>query len=165
MFPDDLRIARIVAIHKGGSKSNFINYRPVSVLPSRGSILGPLLFLLYINDILNVTKSLYFIMFADDTNIFLSHNCIDTLESNMNIEIEKLVKWMSVNRLSLNGDKTKATIFSNNFIDKNISIKMAGNEVQFVDKIKFLGVIIDKKLQWRYHIDYIVSKLAKLQVC
>ena len=54
---------------------------------------------------------------------------------------------MSVNRLSLNVEKTKAIFLSNNLTDKNIRIKMAGNEVQFVDKIRCLGVIIDKKLQ------------------
>ena len=85
-------------------------------------------------------------MYADDPIIFLSHHCIDT-QSNMSIEIEKLVKRMSVNRLSLNVEKTKAIFLSNNLTDKNIRIKMAGNEVQFVDKIRCLGVIIDKKLQ------------------
>ena len=101
-------------------------------------------------------------MYADDTNIFLSHQSINTLECTLNIEMEKLVKWMQVNRLSLNVKKTKAIFFSNNPTVNGVSVTIGGTEVEFVDKIKFLGVIIDSKLQWRDHIDFITNKLAKI---
>ena len=93
---------------------NNINSKPLSIrcgVP-QGSILGPLLFLLYINDLCNISHLLQKKLFADDTNLFYSHKSSIELFQNMNMELEKLVLWFRLNKLSLNIDKTNYIIFS-----------------------------------------------------
>ena len=77
----------------------------------QGSILGPLLFLLYINDIENCSDILSFVLYADDTNAFYSNSCLKTLSSTMQNEMNKVVKWLNANKLSINSSKTKFVIF------------------------------------------------------
>ena len=71
----------------------------------QASILGHILFLLYLNDLANVSDILKLIMFADDTNAFLSHNSLETLFDIRNTELEKIVDWFNINKLSLNPKK------------------------------------------------------------
>ena len=77
----------------------------------QGSILGPLLFILYINDISNVSKVLFFLIFADDANVFITGTNIDELMNIMNEELLKPVEWLNINKLSLNVSKTSFMIF------------------------------------------------------
>ena len=91
--------------------SNCLN-RLYVALP-QGSILGPLLFLLYINDLAQASRILKPITFADDTNLFYAHENINILFQNVNIELQNLCDWFSVNKLSLNNDK-RNTRFSIN---------------------------------------------------
>ena len=77
----------------------------------QGSILGPLLFILYVNDISNSSEILKFILFADDTNIFYSCKDIENLENTLNTELEKVSVWLIANKLSINIKKTKYIIF------------------------------------------------------
>src|SRR6218665_2193779 len=72
----------------------------------QGSILGPLLFLIYINDLPNASPLMYFILFADDSNVFYSHACLDTLYKNVNKELKLIAQWFHANKLSLNLEKT-----------------------------------------------------------
>ena len=77
----------------------------------QGSVLGPLLFLLYINDIENCSELISVILFADDTNILYSHTCLKTLNKIIQVELDKISDWLSVNKLSINATKTKFVLF------------------------------------------------------
>ena len=128
----------------------------------QGSILGPLLFLLYVNDLPNISQSLCFLMYADDTNIFMSNKCIKQLQTDMNYNIKKLVTWMNVNRLSLNVSKTHCMLFSKKYKLRDLDVKITGTNVECVKQTKFLGVMLDEKLTWKAHVDNVVNKMAKL---
>ena len=79
----------------------------------QGSILGPLLFIIYINDFIKSSDTFNFILFADDSNLFLSHSNLSTLVDVVNRELELVSKWFRVNKLSLNIKKTNCMLFSN----------------------------------------------------
>ena len=78
----------------------------------QGSILDPLLFLLYINDMVNVSSLLFSILFADDTNLFYHGKNLDSVMQTMNTELKKVTEWLCVNKLSINVDKTNYIIFT-----------------------------------------------------
>ena len=90
----------------------------------QGSILGPLLFVIYVNDLCNVSKIFEPIIFADDTNLFFSHKNIKELFHNANLELSKVFKWFNASRLSLNKDKTKYTLFHKAREKDNIPLKL-----------------------------------------
>ena len=127
----------------------------------QGSILGPLLFLIYINDLQKVCNLSTPILFADDKNLYYKSHDQSILEKQINDELRQVSLWLKVNKLSLNVSKTPYIIFtrkSNTVTSVDIRIeKQAINEV---NKTKFLGVIIDKKLTWKEHISYLSSKIS-----
>jgi retron-type reverse transcriptase len=90
----------------------------------QGSILGPILFLLYMNDIENCSKQLSFVLFADDTNIFYSNKCIKTINEIMQTEINKVAEWLNVNKLSRNTNKTKFILFRSSNKNQNMTLKL-----------------------------------------
>ena len=77
----------------------------------QGSVLGPLLFLIYINDIYNSSKKLSFYLFADDTNLLYADKDLKSLESVINIELQKVCNWLNANKLTLNTKKSNFVIF------------------------------------------------------
>ena len=100
---------RLQFVHYNGCNSDFL--RVVCGVP-QGSILGPKLFILYINDICNVSEIFKYVLFADDTNIFCSDNNLHNLMMTVNKELKKLCDWFAVNKLSLNLNKTNYMIFN-----------------------------------------------------
>jgi hypothetical protein len=129
----------------------------------QGSILGPLLFLLYINDLGPILHNMNPILFADDTNLITSSTSLLSLEQKINLEIPKLINWLHTNRLSLNIKKTHIMIFgpSNKKQNHHIHISIEGEVLQIVQSTKFLGIILDKNLNWKEHISYLALKISK----
>ena len=80
----------------------------------QGSVLGPLLFILYINDLYHVAKSTHVILFADDTNLFSSHEKLDKMEKELNDELLLINNWFKANKLSVNASKTNYILLGNN---------------------------------------------------
>ena len=130
----------------------------------QGSILGPLLFIIYINDIVNCSKLLKFILFADDTNLFYSNSDLAQLQKIVNSELTKLSDWFCANKLSLNVVKTNYMLFGYKPIPKTLAqfkLFIDGNNLERVSSTKFLGVFVDEKLKWDVHVNYVASKMSK----
>ena len=130
----------------------------------QGSILGPLLFLLYINDICNSSKLLHFVLYADDTNMFYSCENMDELCADVNRELWRVMQWFITNRLSVNIKKTNFVLFGSQAKLKNVTnckIFFKNMEIVQTNTAKFLGVLIDSTLSWKSHIEYITKKVAK----
>ncbi len=135
----------------------------------QGSILGPILFLIYVNDIRH-SSSLTTLCFADDTTISFSSNNVDLLYSTMNRELNSLNQWFRANKLCLNVTKTKYIVFrpttnhhnlmNRELIINNQPLERIGHN-ENLKSFKFLGLNIDETLSWRYHTDSISKKLAR----
>ena len=127
----------------------------------QGSILGPILFNLYINDICNVSSILEFTLFADDTNIICSHDSTTSSCNTLNTELERLNAWFNLNKLSLSLQKTNYITFSTINSDCTIQIAINGSNFEKDNSTKYLGVCIRHHPNWKYHIAYVSSKLSK----
>lgn len=129
----------------------------------QGSILGPLLFNIFINDFVNSSKILKFILFADDTTILHSHSDIDKLSLIVNKELVAVYDWISSNNLRINLSKTCFIIFGPKIRTNTINIQLIinENEILRVDSTKFLGITICSNLSWAEHILNISNKISK----
>ena len=127
-----------------------------------GSILGPLLFLNYVNDLASVSSVIFTILFADDANVFTTGKNIPNLIIGMNNELLKLSEWMNINKLSLNVKKTKYMLFCiKNPRIQGGDILLNGEIIDKVNHFQFLCEIIDSHLSWMDHVQHIRKKISK----
>lgn len=128
----------------------------------QGSTLGPLLFLIYINDLPNIMPNATTIMFADDTSIFLSDKDFLPVINELNNVLGNVYTWLCANKVALNISKTKAMLFSHQKLrDTDVPILINNQGVEFVEETTFLGLVVDNKLTWSRHIDSVAKKLSK----
>ena len=128
----------------------------------QGSVLGPLLFLLYINDISESSKVLKFFLFADDTTVYYADKFNKNTEELLNTELAKVSNWLAANKLSLNVKKSNFLHFHHGNNKKpNINLKLNGVSVDEKQVTKYLGIFIDDKLNWKSHIEHVRAKMSK----
>ena len=134
----------------------------------QGPVRGPLLFLLFINDLPNATEFLT-LLFADDTTFQMSGLDLNTLFTNANLELEKASTWFRANKLTLNVSKTKFMFFSDKDNDLNalgLKLRIGDADIEQIGSkckekyFRFVGHVLDDKLSWQGHVQHISKKLA-----
>lgn len=127
----------------------------------QGSVLGPFLFLIYINDLPNVTNHKT-VLFADDTTVIVKCNDKSTYESEITITLDKIINWLTTNNLKINVEKTKMIQFQT-YRRKplHLNINHDGKKIEEVSSTKFLGLLLDQNCDWKRHIDYVCDKLDR----
>ena len=130
------------------------------------STLGPLLFLIYGSNLNQASNILDPIMFADNTNLFYSHHHIKIISETVNSELKNISQWFKANKLLLNIKNRKYTLFHKYPIKDKIPLKLPmlkieNKVIEKTQSIKFLGVMLDKNVSWKYHIKTVENKLSK----
>ena len=138
--------------------------KPVNCGVPQGSVLGPLLFLLYVNDLEHCISSDIPRLFADDTGLFIHGlDILSTMATAQNVLL-KLQNWFCANKLTLNVPKCAYMIFRgrNKRLPLNIPpLTLNGLEIEQVESFKYIGVNFDQKLTWKNHVEYVCTKINK----
>ena len=140
------------------------NRRSVIIGVPQGSVLGPLLFLIYINDLQNYLESIPR-LFADDIALLIKASSIREIEIKINEELSRVPQWMSKNCLAINPSKSQAIIIlpllSHVVSPSNINIKLNFSAIAVSNSINYLGILIDSKLLFCEHIHKVQNKLFR----
>jgi ribonuclease P/MRP protein subunit RPP40 len=126
----------------------------------QGTTLGPLLFLLYYNDVVNCVKHCHCKLFADDTMLFISGTNIEDMINKLNEDLETIFKYLCMNKLAVNAKKCQCLVIQNkhSLVDvHNMNMKINNAKIAVVDQVKYLGIIIDNRLNFQAHVLYRVG--------
>ena len=129
----------------------------------QGSVLGPLLFIIFINDLHVSIKNSKVHHFAEDTNLLLINKSLKQINKLINHDLSFLVQWLRSNKISLNTSKTEILIFrpKGKSITKHLNFRISGEKISTSSTVNFLGVLLHENLQWQTHIDSLITKLSR----
>jgi len=127
----------------------------------QGSVLAPILFLVYINDIVKALEYCDIKLFADDALLFVSAPDPVVALEKIQIDLNNLYHWLCENKMKINIDKTKFMVLNRQNVEYSLQLKIKDDSIEEVKEIKYLGVVIDTKLKFQGHINHVSKKLAK----
>ena len=136
-------------------------YQPLSHGAPQGSCLGPLIFLIFTNDLHKQIENSSTILFADDTTLYKMHRNLNYLRWCLEDDMTRLSDWFRANKLSMNLGKTVCVLFHKDSTCKPITIKVDGTEIHSVQEVKFLGMWLDSQLNWSRHVEKLIIKLSR----
>ncbi len=134
----------------------------------QGSIMGPFMFIIYINDLPQIIENCQVAMYADDTILYCAGTCVEEVRYKLQQDLDNIMNWLCGNRLSLNVGKTKSFVFSTRHYRESteLELNVRGEVLEQVDSYKYLGVFLDQNLGFVEHVDYMVNgKVARNWVC
>ena len=138
------------------------NFQLIDTGVPQGSVLGPILYLIYVNEIPNISNQFSTCLFADDTTLIFKHANKYDLFKSCDYGVNLFYSWCCSNRLSINISKTKCMLFSNTLTQFDIAdIYMNHIKIEYTSSTRFLGVIMDDKLKFNIHINEINKKISK----
>ena len=127
----------------------------------QGSILGPLLFTIYVNDLVNISSKVQFFLFADDTAIIIKGKSYQDIQNEVNEFIPQLTSWFLCNRLTLNPTKTCYQLYSINANHQDLDLYIDEHKIKRSSTVKYLGIMLDENLKWESHISFICKKISR----
>ena len=128
----------------------------------QGSILGPQLFLIYMNDIFRSCPAAKYYLFADDTAICITSHDLASLQRKLDVTVPKIVDWLTSNRLTLNVKKSAYQLYSRQIgANDELNINVNGAKIERTSKVKYLGVYIDENLKWKSHIAHVRATVSR----
>ena len=142
-------------------RNAYSSYRHITMGVPQGSILGPILFIIYINDLPNLSSNITCLSYADDTAILFRGDDIAHLQLKVNTLMMQINSWFNANFLSLNVSKTYTQHYTTRSLDFNLEVKINNILVKENDNIRYLGVLIDKSLKFTKHIDHISNIVGR----
>ena len=136
---------------------------PITRGVPQGSVLGPLLFLLYINDLHKAIQHSSVHHFADDTNLLYTNNSLKKINKHINHDIKHLCQWLRSNKISLNASKTEIITFKTKLktINKHLNFRVSGQKINPTTSVKYLGVHLRDSLTWEIHFKNLKTKLNR----
>ena len=145
--------------------SSLSRFKSIDVGAPQGSILGPLLFIIFVNSLPeSVDTNCKCVMYADDITLLVSSSDPSILQNYLNLNLNKIANWFQSNNLTLNIKKTKLMLFGTNQAlnkFKDISLTYDNLLIERVEKFKYLGVFFDSLLSWNEHAKYLVCNISK----
>ena len=155
------RKLRTKCITESEGRTEYSEYYNIDYGTPQGSCLGPLLFLIFTNDLHHCVENGNCLLFADDTTLYFTHQNITYLKWDIEKDLKRVMDWFKANKLTLNVNKTECVLFNYKPLKENFSIDIGNTTITNTDNAKFLGLWLDQNLTFRKHANILIIKLKQ----
>ena len=157
----ETRILRVKCNVASGNNHTISDDKVIEIGTPQGSCLGPLLFLLYNNNLYLNLEHTKVILFADDTTIYMGHRNLNYLKWCVETDLSNISDWFKANKLTLNVSKSSCILFKKNTKNEILQLTFQNIKIPQCTRVKFLGVWLDEQLDWTYHCNTVINKIKR----